>query len=268
MNIQKTGITILLLLILSISYIGCGSGGGNKLSTLPSYELFKLGKQKYDEEKYLKALDYFQALVYNYPGESIVDTAQYYLALSYFGQEEYDLAQVEFNRLVLNYPASVFFENSIFMKAVCFYEGTPTHFGLDQSDLKIAIKQFEDFIIDYPESEVIPDVQKYLKEAKTRLAHKDYNSGVTYVRIGTYKAAEIYFQRVVDNYTNTEYGPLATYGLAEVEFKLKKFDEAKSKFQDFTIVYPEHELIPKAQEYIEKSALKSGIKAFEANEFT
>ncbi|KAA3632390.1 MAG: outer membrane protein assembly factor BamD [Calditrichaeota bacterium] len=61
---------------------------------------------------------------------------------------------------------------------------------------------------------------------------------------------------------------MATYGLAEVEFKLKKFDEAKSKFQDFTIVYPEHELIPKAQEYIEKSALKSGIKAFEANEFT
>ena len=50
-------------------------------------------------------------------------------------------------------------------------------------------------------------------------------------------------------------------------YKLKKYDEAKSKFQDFTIVYPEHELIPKAKEYIEKSALKSGIKAYESNDY-
>ena len=255
------------VLIYGISIIGCG-GGSITLNNLTAQELFTLGKEKYDNEKYVKAINHFQTLVYNYPGESIVDTAQYYLALSYFSNEEYELSQVEFNRLALNYPASVYFENAIFMKAVCFYEGTPKHFGLDQSDLLTAIKQFEDFIIDFPESDVVPDAQAYLLKAYTRLAHKYYNSGVVYNRIGTYKSAEIYFQKVVDEFTDTEFAPLATFGLAEMKYKLKEFNTAKEKFSDFTIVFKDHELIKKANEYIEKAAFKSGEKAFENNNFT
>ncbi len=244
-----------------------GCGGKHTLNTLTSQELFDLGTQKYESKKYLSAIEHFQTLVYNYPGESIVDTAQYYLALSYFNSKEYDLANVEFNRLAVNYPASTYAEDAIFMKALCLYRGTSTHYGLDQSDLYISIKQFEEFIIDFPESNVIGDAQKYLLEAHTRLAKKEYNSGVVYDRIGTYKSAEMYFQKVIDEYTDTEYAPLATYGLAEMKFKLKEYHDAKVKFSDFLIVYTDHLLVEKANEYIEKSSFMSGEKAFKAEEF-
>ena len=200
------------------------------------------------------------------PVASVVDTAQYYLALSYFSDKEYELAQVEFNRLAVNYPASVYFENAIFMKAVCYYEGTPKHYGLDQSALTTAIRQFEDFIIDFPESDVVPDCQTYLLNARTRLAHKFYNSAETYRKMRTYKAAEVYYQKVVDEYTSTEYAPLATYGLAKVKYKMKDYQLAKEKFQDFTLVFQDHELAPKAAEFAEKSAFQSGEQAYEKNE--
>lgn len=258
---------IIAVFVYGMSVIGCG-GGSVALNNLTSSELFNLGKEKYDVKKYLKAIDYFQALIYNYPGESVVDTAQYYLAMSYFGREEYELAQVEFNRLAVNYPSSAFFENAVFMKAVCFFEGTPTNYGLDQSDLNTAIKQFEDFIIDFPESDVIPECQAYLLKARTRLAHKYYNSGVIYNRIGAYKAAKIYFQKVVDEYTKTEYAPLATYGLAEMDYKLKNYEKAQEEFSDFTIVFKDNELVEKAKKYAEKSAFKNGETAFKKAEFT
>lgn len=252
--------------LLSITLVGCG--GKQSLNTLTSQELFDFGKEKYEQKKYLKAVQHFQTLVYNYPGESVVDTAQYYLALSYFGEKEYELANVEFNRLAINYPASTYAEDAIFMKALCLYKGTPKHSGLDQSDLNTAIKQFEEFIIDFPESNVIGEAQQYLLEAHTRLAKKYYDSGVVYNRISAYKSAEIYFQKVVDEYTDTEYAPLATFGLAEMKYKLKEFNLAKEKFSDFIIVFKDHILVEKANEYIEKASFEAGESAFDKKEYS
>lgn len=257
-------LSILAALILA-GFIGCG--GKPTLANLTAQELFERGKQKYTEKDYIDALEYFQAIVYNFPGESIVDSAQYYLALSYYGNKEYELAQVEFNRLTLNYPSSVYFQHALFMKAVSFFEGTPKHYGLDQTDLVKAINQFEDFIIDYPESELIEDARKYLLAAQTRLARKYYSSGVVYSRIGAYEAAIIYFQKVVDDFTDTEYAPQATYKIAEMNRKLRRYEEARKQFEGFFTVFAEHELAARAWERGAETSLASAKKAFKDGEY-
>ena len=258
-----------LTLLVTIALIGAlvvsvGCGGSKSLSGKSSRELFDTGKKHYDAGKYLKAIDHFQTIVYNYPGESIVDTAQYYLGLSYYGNEDYKLASVEFNRLIQNYPSSVYSSQAQFMKAACLYEAAPENPGLDQTDLREALGQLEDFVIDHPESEAIGDAQALIKEARTRLAQKLYDSGVVYQRIGAHKAAGIYFQKVIDEYTSTEYGALATYGLADSEFHLKNYGKARTLFSNFATVFPEHELAPKAIEMIAESAYRDAEKAVKA----
>jgi len=181
-----------------------GCAGEVSLSGLNSHELFDLGKDLYDDEKYIKAIEHFQAIVYNYPGEAIVDTAQYYLALSYFGNEDYTLAGVEFNRLVLNYPSSEYFENALFLKAASYYQSTPKHHGLDQRELEKAIRQLNDFIIDYPESESVADAKQLLSQARTRMAKKYYKSGEVYKHMGAFESARTYYQIVIDDYTDIE----------------------------------------------------------------
>ncbi len=266
---MKSRIVIFLLAagLAAMSIIGSGCAGSRSLSTMTAGELFAEGKKKYDKHKYLRAIEIFQSCVYNYPGESIVDTAQYYLALSYFGNKEFEVAQVEFNRLALNYPSSVYFEQAVFMRAVCFFEATPKHYGLDQSELETAIKQFEDFIIDFPESEVVPDARQYLLVARTRLARKYYDAGVVYSRIAAYEAAQIYFQKVIDDFTDTEYAPLATYEYAVMDFKMGRYDEARTRFSGFRSVFGDHEKAVRAHRWEVEAAFKPGEQAFKEGDY-
>ncbi len=241
--------------------------GPRALSTMTAQELFEEGMKKYEGHKYIRAIEIFQTCVYNYPGDDIVDSAQYYLALSYFGNKEYEVAQVEFNRLVLNYPSSVYFEQAVFMRAVSFFESTPGHYGLDQSELATAIRQFEDFIIDFPESEVVPDARKYLLAARTRLAHKYYDAGIVYSRIRAWESAQIYFQKVIDDFTDTEFAPLASFEYAWMDYKRKRYAEARKGFHDFQIVFPEHEKVAKARENEIKAAFMQGEVAYDKGDY-
>jgi len=254
------------LLCVTLLIIGCA--GKKSLSTKSAHEVFELGKKEYEKGKYYKAIELFQSVVYNYPGSPIVDTAQYYLSLSYFGNKEYVLAGVEFNRLILNYPSSVYFEHAVFMKAVSFFESTPKHYGLDQTELQKAIKQFEDFIIDFPESELLPDVRKYLLLARSRMAKKYYESGIVYSRMRAYESAKIYFQKVIDDYTDTDFASKASYKYAEMEFKLQRFDQARIKFQNFKSVFPLHEWVKKANRRIVEAAFRSGEVAFKKGDYS
>jgi len=247
--------------------VGIGCGGSKSISSLTTAELFEIGKEKYDDGKYFKALSYFQAIVYNYPGESIVDTAQYYLALSYYGNKDYELAQVEFNRLVINYPASVYFENAMLFRAICAFESSPGNYALDQVGLAQAIGLFEDFIIDFPESELQEDAHKYLNVARDKLARKYFNSAVTYTRMGAYKASQIYYQMVIDDFTDSEFAPDALFGLAEADLKDGQFDEACRRFDNFVTMYPDHKLVARATELAVESAFKKGEAAYERGEY-
>jgi len=259
---RHNNLALFLLTMIALTAILLSCGGRPALTNLSPQELFETGKVEYQKNHYIRAIEYFQAIVYNYPGESIVDTAQYYLALSYFGNGEYELAQVEFNRLVLNYPSSVYFQHALFMKAASFYEATPGHYGLDQTKLEQAVKLFEDFIIDYPEAELLPQAKEYLLSARTRMAKKYYNSAVVYSRMRARDAAKIYYQKVVDDYTDTEFGAPASFYVAEMDYKSRRYDEARAGFEGFLAVFPDHELAKKARERAAEAAYKSAEEAF------
>jgi outer membrane protein assembly factor BamD len=243
-----------------------GCGGGTNLSRLNGRELYELGMSKYEKGKYLDAIAALQAAIFNFPGESHVDTAQYYLALSYFGNKDYVLAQVEFNRLLVNYPASAFASQSQLMKAVCYFKGTPTNYGLDQTDLETAVTQFQDFLVDYPESDAVPEATRYLNEARSRLARKYYESGIIYIRLHDFRAARIYFQKVVDDYTDTEYAADGSYQIAECYYQEKKWDEAHERFENFKTLWPDHQLAAEAAERSCDAAFRGGREAFEAGD--
>lgn len=260
MNSPVRFTTIFALGLIALTMI-TACGGRKTLTNLPARELYEKGMHEYENKKFYKSIDYFSAIVYNYPGESLVDTAQFYVGMSYFGQKEYKLASVEFNRLLQNYPSSVYATNAQYMKAVCLYEAAPGHYGLDQTDMDDALKQLEDFVIDNPESELVADAKVYIKEGRYRLARKAYEAAVVYVRIRALKAATIYFQRVVDEYTDTEFGPLAAYGIADVEYQLKHFDKASTQFDNFAKAFPDHELAAKAREMAEEAAYKDAEAA-------
>lgn len=265
MNNRVFTLVIIVLVILISGIIGCG--GKQNVSNLSPQELFRYAVDRYENGKYLRAIELFQTVIYNYAGENVVDSAQFYLAMSYYENEEHQLATVEFNRLAINYPSSVFFEEAVFMRAVAIFEGTPSHYALDQSEAIQALKRFEDFIIDFPESKRVPQAQKFILEGRTRLAKKYYDAAIVYSRIGAFKASEKYCQFVIDDYTDTDYAALATFLSGEMEFKMKNFDRSREILENFIVVFPGHEKTIKAQEKIIESAFKGAEREFENGNF-
>jgi outer membrane protein assembly factor BamD len=238
-----------------VIFIGCGSPAIKQAAN--AHSQFELAKKEYDKKHYLTAVQGFQRVVFNFPGATIVDTAQYYLAMSYYENEEYELAAVEFNRLLANYPHSAYADDAQFMSGVCYYQSTPRHYGLDQGELEKAIKALEDFITDNPDSPRIEDARKVIGQARNRLARKDYENGYLYFKIASYDAAKVYFQLVVDDYTDTEYAPKALFRLGEILYKQDKFVEASEKLNSFLSIYPSDKMAPQARAIIEKISHKT-----------
>ncbi len=246
---------IFLLATAALVLSGCG-GPRTHLIDDPRL-LFDQGMSDFQNAKYPSAVEKFQRLVYNYPGAVFVDSAQFFLGQSYYGNKEYALASVEFNRLVSNYPLSPLNDDAQYMTGLCYFKGTPGHYGLDQEDLKLAVAAMNNFVLDNPDSDLIPDAQKIILDARTKLARKDYESGVLYIKMYDLRAARIYFQLVIDEYTDTPYAGMALYQLAEIDYKEKDYQAASDRLNHFLNIYENSELAGKAKKLLEEITLRN-----------
>ncbi|HSG98868.1 MAG TPA: outer membrane protein assembly factor BamD [candidate division Zixibacteria bacterium] len=219
------------------AFVGCGGKG--KSAPLAAEEQFALAMGLYERGKFFDSAEEFQKVIYNYPGGSSVDSAQYFLAMSYLQDKQFELAAVEFERLVRNYPRSPFAVEARFRTAYSYFRAAPRHHGLDQTEVKRAVRLLNDFLIDYPDSEYAPEAQQALYEANTRLAKKYFESAVVYTRIRAWRSAEIYFQYVIDNYSNSNYTEESLAGKTRALLKQRKWDEAALSANSFLGLYPD-----------------------------
>ncbi len=215
-------------------------------------EQFSKSMEEFQKKHYIKAIDGFQKVVYNYSGAAMVDSAQYYMAMAYYQDKEYFLAAAEFERLANNYPGSHFVDDAQYMSGLCYFKSSPKHYGLDQDELFKALEMLNDFVTDYPGSDLAGDARETIKLGRERLAKKQFESGKMYFRLAYYQSAQIYFQSVIDDFTDSEFSAPSLYYLGEIEFKQGQLETARTKYNNFLIIYPEHELAAKAKDKIDK----------------
>lgn len=237
------------LMILTVALIAGCAGTTTKLKGTAE-DQYREAWREYQKKHYLRAIDGFQKLIYNFSGAPMVDSAQYYLAMSHFEQNDHFTAASEFERLVSTYPGSPFVDESQYMMGLCLYKATPTHYGLDQDELLRAIVVLRDFESDYPDSPSNADAHATIRLAEDRLARKRYEAGRQYLRLGQYQSAAIYFQKVIDEYTDSEWAARAYFCQGEIDFKQNKLNDARIKFDNFLIVYPTNKLAGNARKML------------------
>ncbi len=196
----------------------------------------------YNDEDYLEAINELQAILLQYPGSSISDDAQFYLAKARFAREEYIMAAFEFSKLIKNMPASEFVPESQYMLADCYYELSP-NFNLDQKYTRKAIQEFQAFIDFFPTDERVPDAEKKIDELNNKLAEKTYSIAGIYEKMDYLKAAIIYYNEVIDNYHDTPYAPLAMYNKINVLVEKNRSSDAIAEIDKFIEKYPENRRI-------------------------
>ena len=212
----------------------------------------------YQEEDYEAAANEFQAIVLQYPGNPVVDDAQYYLGMTRFHREEFILAAYEFSKLVKNMPASEFIQQGQFMLAECYYQLSP-HFSLDQKYTQKAIEEFQAFIDFFPSNEKVGEAEKKINFLNEKLAQKAFESARIYEKLDYYNAALNYYDNVFEVYHDTPYAPLAMYNKIKLLVDRDRNKEALSEISKFIQRYPDNTRVLEVKEL--KSSLENKLSA-------
>jgi outer membrane protein assembly factor BamD len=246
----KIFISLVLVLIL---FSGCSSDEATQ--QLSAEERFELGMKAFKDEEYLDAVEEFKVVSLQYQGSSVADSAQFYLAESRYLREEYILAAFEYDVLIRYMSSSIFISRARFRRATCFYELSPKS-HLDQNYSKKAIDEYQAFLEYHPTDSLVSLAEERIVELNTKLAKKDYESGMIYMHMEYYKAATYYFDIILEKYHDTQYAEPALLKKVEALINRKKYADAKEAVDKFLVKYPTSTMKSDADQLCEDIKIK------------
>lgn len=217
----------------------------------------------FEKENYTKALTLFEELMNVYKGTAKAEEVNYYYAYCHYNLGDYLIAGYQFRTYVKNFPGSKHTEECAYMNAYCFSLNSP-EYSLDQVDTKLAIKEFQRFINQYPTSDRIPKCNEILDGLRAKLERKSYENAMLYYKMDDYKAAIVVFADHIKEFPGTEHVEELNYltirsyyllALNSIESKKQeRFKLATDSYLKFVDTYPKSKYLKQA-ELIYSSAL-------------
>ncbi len=225
----------------AIPYLLAYKGKRGKWSNTDFYQL---GYAYYQQGDYQKAIDYFNKIIEG--NDAIAQNAYYHLADSYLktgkklkalnafkkvSEMPYDPKMQEdayYNYVKLGYEIGNPFENPA--EAIQGY--------LKKYPKSIYRKELEDLLVNsYLTSNNFEEAIRILeknKETNTKTYQKaTYYRGLELMNEGNYPEAKEMFNKLLKNGFDPELRQLAKFWNAEADFRLHRYSEAKSGFEDF-----------------------------------
>lgn len=209
-------------------------------------DLFESGSKLFEEEEYQAAYEEFRLLTLQYPGSVHADDAQFLMGEAKFRREEYILAAYEYEIVVRSMPTSEFVPEARYKKAQCHYELSRPYY-LEQEETRKAIDQFQAFIEYHPTDPRVPEAEQKITELNTKLARKEYESGLIYIKMEYYRAAGVSFDYVLEKYHDSPYAEPAYFKKGEVLYYRKRYREARDVLRGFIERYPRSAMRPDAE---------------------
>jgi len=199
---------------------------------------FELGMKKFDDGDYLEAYDDFRIVTLQYQGSAFADQAQYNMGECRYKRGEYILAAYEYDVLMRTMPSSKLASKARYQRAMSYYALSPPSY-LDQQYTRQAIDEFQSFIEYNPTDSLVPDAEAKIAGLNDRLAKKEFESGVIYMKMEYYRSAAIYFDTVLEKYYDTPYAEQALLKKAEALYLRNRYKEAQQELDKFLTRYPQ-----------------------------
>ena len=224
--------------------IGCSSSLPDE--SIPLADHLKIGMDLLDQEKFVKAQDEFKFILSRGTGTDYGDDAQFFLAESYFLNQEYILSIQEYENLTRKMAFSPYFEKSRFRICEAYRIESPNYYN-DQSYTEKALERYREFLDDFPESEHSQIVTESMDVLRNKLAKKIFETGVLYMKMDEFEPARMSFSAVIDQYYDTDI-------MEQVHFEV-----IKSYFNEGNIQKAEKHWVDKGQSYISNEELINEI---------
>lgn len=235
--------TFSLFATLLIAPLVMSCGGGQETSRPESItdnatRRFNEGKEAYNNQKWQDAIRIFDEIRIQAPTSSVAAEAAYLQGMARYKMESYSAAAVDFRSVRRSYSGSEFAPRAQFMVAESYYQMSPRA-ELDQTYSVHALNEYQLFLREFPKAQtaLIDSAQMRMRELRNRMAHKVLLAAELYLKTEEYKAANIYFERVLDQFYDSPYAPEAQLRIAEVAQGRKKLDDARDALKKFEDKY-------------------------------
>ena len=187
----RSSLRLTAVLLLIVLAAGACASNKNKVppgSAQPDKFLFDRGTEALGKKKWMRAREYFRQLVDNYPQSPFRPDAKLGLGDTYLGEnttESVILAVNEYREYLTFYPTGKRNDYAQFKLGMAHYAQMlgPQR---DQTQTKEAIKEFQTFVERFPNSPLIDDGRKRLRECRDRLSESEYQVGLFYWRTRWY----------------------------------------------------------------------------------
>ena len=189
--------TAAVALALVLASLACANPGAGRVvpvgTAQPDQFLYERGVEAMAREKWLTAREFFKQLNETYIQSPLRPDAKLGVGDTYIGEgnsESLVLAINEFREFLSFYPLHRKADYAQYRLAYAHFRqmrGAPR----DQTETKDAIKEFEAFIVKYPNSTYLPEVRERLREAKDRLAFSEFRIGRFYYQTAKFYPAAI-----------------------------------------------------------------------------
>ena len=211
----------------SILFFIAGCGWANPFDdNIPYKTRFEDGLTFFEDEKYAKSAQQFNIIVERASHTDLGDDALFFLAESYFLDEEYPLALIEYEKLVSRMGFSPYIEKTRWRICETLMALSPNYYH-DQDSSKKAIVEIQQFLDDYPRSDYSIGADNLIKELRLRLAEKSMETGELYFKLKAYDSAIVAYNTVIKDYYDTKYYRDANLEVIRCLVLLGKSDEAE-----------------------------------------
>jgi outer membrane protein assembly factor BamD len=226
---MKKSIIILLLALLA----GCA-----KEPPFDPVAKFKDAEEKMQKFNYEEARKAYQEIQEKAPDRSYDADIMLRIADTYYGEEKYSEALVEYQAFINFHPVHRDASYAQYQIGMCNYQELTT-IDRDPSVTRAALKEFQNLLVKYPGNPYEEEAKKYIATCKDRLAEYELYVGKFYQKKGSYQAALGRLEKLLEDYPGSAAEPDALYyiGLSHQE----RGDRAKaiSAFEALAAKYPE-----------------------------
>jgi outer membrane assembly lipoprotein YfiO len=228
-----------------------------ELLKLSKEQVFQKGEDNYAHHKWQRARTYFSHLYETYPNDPLGRRSLLRIADTYFEQgDPVNLveAQYKYRDFINRYPTSEQADYAMLRIAMCSYKQMEKP-DRDQTKTREAVEKFDDMLRAHPNSPLRAEGEARRQEAVDRLARHEHLVARFYMKRGSFNAASLRLNHLIDTYANYNDRAGAFYDLGTSLIHLGRGGEARLYFERVLAEFPKSEWAEPARKQL------SGIKA-------
>ena len=216
--------------------------------------LMTRGREALEKKRWIEAREYFREVIDNYSGSPLRPEAKLALADSYLGEgstEALVLGANEYREFLTFYPRHEKAAQAQYNLALTYFNQMRAP-DRDITATKEAIAEFDIFFQRYPDSPLTPEVKEKLRVARDRLSDASLDVGVHYHKRKWYPGAIDRFNEILRDDPGYSRIDHVYYYLGETLFRADRKGEAAPFFDRVVKEYTTSEFVEKAQKRLEE----------------